>query len=74
MPTAVTHYDNLPGLFPSEDPTSTSGEPEPGGDQDREADRPEACLAPGGGWGEGGPGWGSQARPLGHSPDGTSCY
>lgn len=43
VPTAVTRYDNLLGLFPSKDSTSTSSEREPGGDQDREAERPETA-------------------------------
>lgn len=40
---------------------------------DREADRPEACLAPGAGWGEVGLD-GAHSTPLGHGSDGTSCF
>ena len=40
---------------------------------DREADRPEACLAPGAGWGEVGLD-GAHSTPLSHGSDGTSCF
>lgn len=75
MPVAMTPRAHPPQLLPSEGLALTSGKPGPGGDPARKADRPEASFALVRGVGSvGGPRWGSQVPPLGHSSDVTSYY